>query len=363
MRARGGDLGGRVTRILVVLALVSACSAPALLPDLAAAEEHERNGRYDEALDSYRRAQIMCKGIRHKRTRRQTCDAAHTNAAELLERMNRWPEAAQAYENIAIDLAHDPTAAARATYRAGRIHLRLGNDVRAYELLWKTVTDYPDEQFAADALKKVVRDGRDRNAKQLYEVLLALVEALSDTLIADNLHYHLADLAEHDFHDPAAAIDHFDAIWQRYPDSGLRDDAWWHSARLLRDAGDPRGALERLEALLATREVAVGVGSYFSVWLDDAQLRVGVILRDDLREYRAAAAAFRRLAKHYPASLLLDDALYELAVTWDRAENATEACKALRKLHEDWPDSRYELELAPALRAEHGCPSAPREDG
>ena len=33
---------------------------------------------------------------------------------------------------------------------------------------------------------------------------------------------------------------------------------------------------------MATREVSLMVGSYFSVWLDDAQLLLGRILRDDL---------------------------------------------------------------------------------
>lgn len=349
-------------RAVAVAALLSACSAPALLPDLAVAEEHERDGRYDEALDAYARAQATCTEIRHKRTQRQTCEAAHTNPAELLERMERWPEAAAAYEQITVDLAHNPTAAARATYRAGRIHLRLGNDVRAYELLWKTVTDYPDEQFAADALKKLVRDGRDRNAKQLYGELARIAGPLSDTLIADNLHYHMADIAEHDLADAAAALAHYDIIWDRYPDSGLRDDAWWHSARLARAAGDAAGAVARLEALLDTREVAVGVGSYFSIWLDDAQLRVGVILRDDVKDYDGAATAFRRLPEDYPASILLDDALWELAVTFDRANRPEQVCRTLARLFDDWPDSKYELELAPALRVERGC-KTPERDG
>ena len=110
-----------------------------------------------------------------------------------------------------------------------------------------------------------------------------------------------------------------------------------------------------LRALLKTREVAFGAGSYFSVWLDDAQLELGKVLRDDLHDYPGAVAAFRRLPADYPASILQDEALWETAVTFDVAGDPTSACKELAKLKKKWPDSKYELDLAPALAAKLGC--------
>jgi TolA-binding protein len=97
----------------------------------------------------------------------------------------------------------------------------------------------------------------------------------------------------------------------------------------------------RLRGLLATREVALGAGSYFSIWLDDAQLLLGVVLRDDLHDLRGAAAAFERLPKDYPASILRDDALFELAVTRKQAGDQTGACNAIAKLVKLEPDSKY----------------------
>jgi hypothetical protein len=113
------------------------------------------------------------------------------------------------------------------------------------------------------------------------------------------------------------------------------------TARLSRLIKDPKGAAQRLRALLATREVAVGAGSYFSIWLDDAQLELGKVLRDDLQDYAGAAAAFRLLPKHYKASILKDDALYELAVTLDKAGDKPGACRALAELAKQSPDSKY----------------------
>jgi len=168
-----------------------------------------------------------------------------------------------------------------------------------------------------------------------------LLTPLAETQVADNLCWSLADLSEHELGNVPAARAYYDRIPVDYPNSGLRDDARWHAARLSRALGDPQGAAIRLRALLATREVAIGAGSYFSIWLDDAQLELGKILRDDLHEPGQAAEAFRRLPKDYPASILKDDALYELAVTQHQMNDRAAACRTVEKLIKDQPDSKY----------------------
>jgi tetratricopeptide (TPR) repeat protein len=335
----------------VALLVAAACSAPALDPHLAGAERAERQGEHERALSLYRQAAESCA---HDK-RGQTCASAHIGRAELLERMGKKREAAKAYEGIPALLPDDRVSSATGVYRAGRLYLELGDDEHAYELLWKTLTDYPDQAFAGDALRRIVRDGRKRNPEQLYQVLGSLIQPLSGTGVGDNLLYALADLAERDRGDLPAALAFHDKIALEYPRSGLRDDALWHAARLARRLGDARGAVRRLRTLLATREVAVGAGSYFSVWLDNAQLELGRVLRDDLGEHRRAIDAFALLPRHYPRSILIDDALWELAVTWDLLGHARNACAALTRLARQ-PHSRYELERAPALRRKLACP-------
>ncbi len=99
--------------------------------------------------------------------------------------------------------------------------------------------------------------------------------------------------------------------------------------------------MTRLRGLLATREVAIGAGSYFSIWLDDAQLLLGVILRDDLKDYPAAIKAFEKLPKDYPASTLRDDALFELAKTHHAAGDGKQ-CDTMRTLNAKFPESKYQ---------------------
>jgi TolA-binding protein len=290
---------------------------------------------------AYHAAQVSCAALRPARRAREACGEALLGEAELLERAGRTPAAIEAYLAIPARAAGDPMPAAIATYRAGELLLRDHQVAPAWTALWRVVTDFPDEPIAADALRALLTDGRGRDARALADQLGQLMTPLAQTQVADNLLWSLADLNEHELANPAAARALYDRIPVDTPTSGLRDDARWHAARLSRLLGDPRGAVERLRALLATREVALGAGSYFSIWLDDAQLELGKVLRDDLGDLPGAAAAFRRLPADYPASILRDDALYELAVTLERMRDHPGACDALARLAKQFADSKY----------------------
>jgi TolA-binding protein len=330
-----------VIRRAALAAVVAACSASAPLPELAIAEQRAGAGDVDGALAAYRAAQGTCGALRPARRARAACGDALLGEAEVLEHAGRTRPAIDAYLAIPARAGDDRITSAVAVYRAGGLLLADHQTTAAWTALWRVVTDYPDEPIAGDALRAVVTDGRGRDPRALAEELGRLLTPLAETQVADNLLWALADLTEHELANPPAARAYYDRIPADYPGSGMRDDARWHAARISRALGDPRGAVTRLRALLATREVAFGAGSYFSIWLDDAQLELGVVLRDDLHDLAGAAAAFRRLPDDYPASVLRDDALYELAVTLEQARDHTGACAALGRLAREFADSRY----------------------
>jgi tetratricopeptide (TPR) repeat protein len=347
-----------------LLLLLVACSAPAPLPELAAAERAERAGHTDEALAQYRAAESTCTGIKGERRRREICGQALVGEAQLLADAGRTDEAIAAYAAIPDRSGGDPQPSAEGLCRAGTLALERAEQTSppddraiagAWNYLWRTITDFPDEPFAADAVDLLLRDGRGRDAKALYAQYEKLLGALHGTEVADNLLWAMADLAEHELADPRAARALYDRIDEDYPKSGLRDDAWWRAANLSRAIGDSPGAVTRLRALLATREVAFGAGSYFSIWLDDGQLLLGQILRDDLHDLPGAIAAFEKLGDDYPASILRDDAQIELAETLATAGDTRRACAALARLKKDWPDSKFNSERGPALAARIGC--------
>ncbi|HWM87076.1 MAG TPA: tetratricopeptide repeat protein, partial [Kofleriaceae bacterium] len=333
-----------------------ACSGAPPLAELEQAEKRERAGDDQAALRAYLAAQSTCRRIDDPLRRRAACADAHLGRAELLVDMARERDAVVAFERAAVVLTDDEAARARATLRAGQLHLDLGHDALAYQHLWRVVTDYPEQAFAADALVLLVRDGRRRDASQLYQVLVELYERQAGTEIGDNLLFALAQLAEEERGDARLALSFYDTVAARYRKSGLRDDSLWRGARLARKLANPAGAERRLRLLLDTREVAWGAGSYFSVWLDDAQLELGRVLRDDLGRKQAALDEFARLPRDYPASILRDDALWERALTFEQIGDAGRACASLAELARHHPESRWELEQAPSRRRKLGCP-------
>lgn len=325
----------------VVALALAACSAPATLSELKTAEHRADAGDVEGALVAYRAAEVKCHQLRPARRAIAACGEALLGEAETLEHAGRTPQAIATYLAIPARAGDDAGTAATALYRAGELLLADHQAAPAWTALWKVVTDFPDEPTASDALRTLLRDGRRRDPRALYDELARLLTALADTEIADNLLWSMADLDAHELEDLEAARALYDRIPIETPQSGLRDDARWLAAQVSRKLGDPRGAVTRLRALLATREVAYFTGSYFSVWLDDAQLQLGQILRDDLHDLPGAAAAFRQLAKDYPASILRDDAAYELAVTLEAMHDHAGACQALGELARSFPDSKY----------------------
>lgn len=326
----------RALAVVVVLG----CSAPATLSELTVAERRADAGDVDGALASYRAAQARCGALRPARRATAACSEALLGEAEVLDHAGRTPAAIEAYLAIASKTA-DPTPAAIGLYRGGELLLRAGQVAPAWAALWRVVTDYPDEPTAGDALRRLLRDGRHRDPRALADEIARVLTQHAETQLADNLLWSLADLEEHELGDLAAARALYDRIPIDTPASGMRDDARWHAARISRLMGDPEAAVTRLRGLLATREVAWFTGSYFSVWLDDAQLLLGQLLRDELHDLPGAIAAFRQLPRDYPASILRDDALYELAVTQDRAGDHPAACATLAQLGRDFADSKY----------------------
>jgi TolA-binding protein len=338
-------LGAAAVVVAAALAIVAAgaagCSAQGTLSELALADQRADAGDVDGAVTAYRAAQARCGALRPARRARAACGEALLGEAVVLEHAGRTQPAIRTYLAIPARAGGDPTTAATALYRAGGLLLADHQVAPAWTALWRVVTDYPDEPIAGDALRAVVTDGRRRDARALSDQLAQLLTALAETEVADNLLWELADLAEHELGNPPAARAYYDRIATDYPRSGMRDDARWHGARISRALHDPQGAVTRLRALLATREVALLAGSYFSIWLDDAQLELGKILRDDLRDLPGAVAAFRRLPDDYPASILRDDALYELAVTLEQLRDHAGACAAIARLAREFADSKY----------------------
>lgn len=346
-----------IPAVILFAALVAACSAPAPPPELLRAERLERSGRDAEALAAYEAAARRCEKESRRTRRERFCAAARLGRAATLERLGRIDDAAGAYQAIAADPALPDEARAGALVAAGTLLSEHGQERRGWILLWAAITRLPETSAADEALRVVLRDGRRRAPRQLYDVVSALYGRLYATALGDDLLAAAADLAQAELRDPRTARALWDRLAAEHRESPHRDDALWRGARLSEELGDPRGAEARYRALLSTRERSFVVGSYHSVWLDDAQLALGRLLRDRLGDPVGAARVLAQLGDRFPDSVLRDDALYELALAWERAGHVRRACAALARLKAAFPESRYEIEAAPALRSRLRCVS------
>ena len=136
------------------------CAGTPLPRDLEQAQILERGGHDEAALAAWRDIRLAClqKGPRPH----DDCGLAALREAELLERLERYPEAAAAWEALPTRTTDD-TKAARGLMRAADINWRrLRQSEHARQLAWQCVERYPNEIGADTALRWPSVDTQNR---------------------------------------------------------------------------------------------------------------------------------------------------------------------------------------------------------
>jgi hypothetical protein len=342
---------------------LAACSGAPLPGDLKGAQAKEAARDDVGALAAYRAIAEDCERSGRRRPH-DDCALAAEREAQMLERLERYPEAERIWLTVphlsAVQTGTTGTQlsqrrVARALERAAELDLdRLAKPAEAARLAWRVVAEYPDEVPADDALKVALRVSP--NDAALQQNLATLWERLKDRDIGDNLLFARAERSQ-----SADAVALYDQLAATYPHSGLFDDSLWRAAEILRKSGDGRGAILRLQKILDTHKDALITGSYNSLVLDDAQLLVGRIWLDDLHRPAEAALAFQNLEDDFKDSVLRDDALFELArARMSQHDPPTErdkaqACEALARLCKEYPDGNM-VRRAHEQATTIGCP-------
>lgn len=326
-----------------------ACSATPLPPSFAAAERHERAGQHEAALAAYRRAARQCPDQR-------ACSAARQRIAETLEHLGRYGEALSAY----LHLSRDPGAAhARGLQRAARLlERRLCDIPRAEALYQRAIVEAPNEVGAEDALRDWVALRQRRSDRAALTAILALYPRIRHSAVADNLLFTAAEIyARHGRSQEALAL--YDRLLVELPKSPLVDDSLWASAQLFERLRRYPAALQRYRRLLRGRRypVLIATGSYNSVFMDRAQLRIAELQRAHLHDERAALATLRTLRDDFRDSRLRDDAQLAIAEIHHRAGRNRQACVALALLAKRFPEGN-KVRVAKRLGAAWRCSAA-----
>lgn len=347
---------------LALAGALAACRAPQLLPALHYAETAARLGMYDEALAEYALAQAQCQKLEPLRARIEACRPAFLGEAYVYVKRGQ-PEAGEAAfaKLTTLELIGD-LGMSEAAFRAGWLAKERQAFATAADFFWYAIRTHPSAPYSGEALRVVVAVTRLTQPRQLIDQLVADQRAAPGSALADDLLWWAGEVARAE-----GAVDetlqYWDALAATYDDSPWKNDAMWFAAKLVADRAERADHAEhaashrddliaRLRAIEKTRRVAHLTGSFFTQYLDDAQLRLGVALREASRlpEAIAALAALPRL---YPDSLLRDDALYELAITYAQAARQPEACATMKALAAAFPRSKY---LSTSRRLD-GCPT------
>jgi len=204
------------------------------------------------------------------------------------------------------------------------------------------VDSYPQTVAAADALKRLVRRYRER--KRLAVLLPMMRQRYRRFIkndIAGNLLFQAAQILDGDLASPEAAVTLYLELARVHPDSPLFDDSLWLAAKIRRKQKRFADAILIYKRLLATREDAFGGASYLSEWMDDSQMAIAQIWLVDYRKPKRAQVEFQKVIDDFDRSVLRDDAQFFIVLCEAERGRLAEAKRELKKLKQDYPDSRY----------------------
>jgi len=324
-------------RWMAILCIALGCASsppPGYVKTEAAAQRAYVHGRYEEAARRWLEAAQLAEleRDRHEATYR---------AAASLARAGKTDQAQSLYRKVARDRGGE--RAARAAFELANLKLTQGKTVEGHRLLVQAIRTHPNSGLASRALQKLVDWWKTEGSwASVTAHLDELIATLDGTELAERLHYAYAGALVNQGR-LRAARDRYLYLARRfpYPRGALWDDSLWHASELEERLGDYTAAVAHLERMLAEREPTGSPGSYERPRYDDAQFRIGVLFRDRIHDPERAIAAFLKLYRLHPNSVLRDDALWAAALVARSSGQRGQGCEILRTLVDDLPESRF----------------------
>lgn len=294
-------------------------------------------GHHSSALRAFQNASAQCSNDTPQ------CRAGWLRTAELQASLGQRKTAFLTYQTIQTR-THDPETVARSQDRmADLLEQDPHQRTIAIYLSQKNIIEWPNEIAAEDSLRRIVRLYHRQQDASLAWLLLDLVKRTQGTVIAEHILFAAAEEYER-YQRRYEALALYDRLVAIYPRSALKDDCLWRAGHLLEAQQNWSEAIKRYRKLLATRKDAFILGSYNSIYLDDAQMRIGIIKLEMLHNIEEALHAFQELRDDFPYSSLRDDAQWYIALIHLRAGNHGSACQDLKRLINNFPSSNRRRE-------------------
>jgi TolA-binding protein len=338
-------------RICLGFALALAACAPAYgdayLAQLAAGRRAYHAGRYVEAARAYDEAAAKALRVKDR-------DEARFMQARSFERAERWREAEDAYRRLVADSPRGPRAP-RAAFDIAELEIKHGDEARGWRLLEEAADRYPNHGLCRPSLRRLIEHIAEQGGEpQVQAFLSRKTSTFRGTDQEQTVAYEIAlslDRAGQkvEAHDAFVAT----ARAHPYPKGGLTDDALVRAARIDEELGRDEEAVRHLRDLLRSREVSSGMGSYERPRYAEAQLLIGEIYRDKIKDHAAARREFAKVCEEHPTSVKCDDAAWAEGKLAHADGDRRDACRVAMKFVKELSESRY----APCARLL--CPSAP----
>jgi TolA-binding protein len=319
---------------IVAVCAVASCGGAAVTRHDAAAERAYSAGRYLEAAERFAEAADQDPKARDR-------EEARYRQAMALERAGHLGVARAVLERLLRSFPRGERAP-RASYDIALVDIEEGRTDQGYSELDALVRKYPDSGSASAALERYLARLANDGEPHVREYLERLAPAVGKTALAEYVDYEHARSRERQG-DLDGARSEYLGVADRYPypRGVFWDDSLFRAGNLSVALGAPRDGIAVFERLLEAREPSFLQGSYERGRYAEAAYRIAELYRDVLHEPVRARAAFERIFATYPTSRLRDDAAWNAARLAVGAGDADGACRLLRSLVADSPESRY----------------------
>lgn len=209
------------------------------------------------------------------------------------------------------------------------------------DLLKALVLRYPEHISAEHALldiqKLMVKQGQS-NAYLTW--LNGMIPKVKATDLGDMSLLVKARFLNEKLNDQPRAIKAYRALFDFKKDGSLADDALWEMAQIYKKQRNWKQTLLWQSRLVKDRETSWFVGSYDSEFADDARYDMGLIHKNQLKQYNKAIKQFKTFIDEFPTSLLRDDAAWQI-VECKRLQSASDYTESLKQFIKSYPESRY----------------------
>ena len=326
----------RLLALALACAVLAGCgSVDAYRQAKTAGDRAKSAGRYDEAAARYHEAGDAAK-------RPSDRDEAYYLEAATLMQAGRTEEAKKAFEAM---LKRSPAGprSDRATFDRAFLEADTGDEKLGYDELEQAVFARPTAGSSRRGLRRIVEHEEEKAKGGGLAWLDKNLAKLEATELSEDAIYLRATMLRRAARRREARDEYVRCATKHgYPKGSLFDDAYWHAAEVDLELGEPAKAVDDLEKLLAPREVSsLGQGSYERPRYSMAQMKIGEIYRDQLREPAKARAAFRKLSERHKTSVLRDDALFAEALVARAQGDKEGACEPMRTLVRELAESVF----------------------